>query len=81
MTANTEVGRYEVTVNLMPRAYKALNTASEAAGLSRTDVLNRAVQIAAVVERALADGGAVFVRESAGSGVRELLIETDEVIS
>jgi hypothetical protein len=35
----------KVTVNLLPDAYKAIETAAEREGISRTDAINRALQV------------------------------------
>jgi hypothetical protein len=53
-----------VTVNLTPRASRALEIATRLTGDSKTDTLNRAVQIYAFLEETLANGGTVLVQES-----------------
>ncbi len=53
-----------VTVNLVTRASRALQLAAELTGDSRTDIINRAIQVYAYVVQIEANGGAVYVRES-----------------
>lgn len=53
-----------VTVNLVPRASKALQLAVELTGDTKTDTINRALQVYAYWEKVLADGGALYVREA-----------------
>lgn len=74
----TEPGLYKVTVNLIPRAYDALERTAELTGLDRTVCINRALQIAELVEQSFAAGQRVFVRDEGRKGwqrEREILIE------
>jgi hypothetical protein len=57
---------HKVTVNLIPKAWDAANETAERLGLSRTDVINRALQAYAFLERATADGSEVLVRSRDG---------------
>lgn len=51
----------KLTVNLTPASVAALNATAELTGLSRTDCVNRALQLYAAVERASRqDGGEVL---------------------
>jgi uncharacterized protein (DUF1778 family) len=51
-----------VTVNLIPKASQALERAASLTGDSKTDVINRALQVYAFVEQILHDDGAVSVQ-------------------
>lgn len=62
----------KVTVNLIPRASRALRSASKLTGDSKTDTINRALQIYAYLEEINSQGGAIYVRESEDSEVRLL---------
>jgi hypothetical protein len=53
-----------VTVNLSARAARALEEAAKLTGDSKTDTINRALQIYAYFEQITQDGGAIYVRES-----------------
>lgn len=55
-----------LTVNLVPRAHAAMLLASEINGLSKTDTVNRALQLYAYVEHTLSDGGELLVRDPDG---------------
>lgn len=61
-----------VTVNLTARSAKALEEAVAATGDTQTDVINRALQVYAYLESAMAEGDRVYV-EKAESGERERL--------
>jgi hypothetical protein len=53
-----------VTVNLTPRSSKALEEVVRLTGDSKTDSLNRAIQIYAYIEHILSAGGTISVRET-----------------
>ncbi|MEU8250182.1 hypothetical protein [Nonomuraea sp. NPDC048916] len=54
-----------VTVNLTSRANDALDRAADLTGLSRTDTINRALQVYAYIEEIVnAQGGTLYVREA-----------------
>lgn len=61
MAANLE----RVTVNLAPRASHALEQAVGLTGDSKTDAINRALQVYAYIEQVMRDGGEVLVRINA----------------
>jgi hypothetical protein len=61
-----------VTVNLTGRSSRALDAATELTGDSKTDTINRALQIYAFLEQVMAGGGSVYARESPG-GELELI--------
>jgi hypothetical protein len=51
----------KVSANFVPRAVQALELASALTGDSRTDVLNRAVQMYAYLAKMMEEGNLVFV--------------------
>jgi hypothetical protein len=55
-------GLERVTVNLAPRASRALEKAVKLTGDSKTDTINRALQVYAYLEEVWADNGQVLVR-------------------
>ncbi|MFJ1706569.1 hypothetical protein [Kitasatospora sp. NPDC088346] len=57
-----------LTVNLTPRAAKALDQAAAASGDSRTDTVNRALQVYAYLEQVSRNGGSLYVREGGDAG-------------
>jgi hypothetical protein len=63
-----------VTVNLTARSSRALNEAVRCTGDSKTDTLNRAIQIYAYIERILQSGGSVHIRETPDSELERLKI-------
>lgn len=52
-----------VTVNLIPRASRALTLGTDSTGYSKTDFMNRAVQAYAYMEHVVACGGEILVRD------------------
>lgn len=70
-TGTTEF--HKVTVNLIPKAWEAANTTAAHLGLSRTDVINRALQAYAFLEQVVADGGKIIVSRRGGSEVVKFL--------
>jgi hypothetical protein len=63
-----------ITVNLTGRASRALELATELTGDTKTDAVNRALQIYAYMEQITAAGGSVYVREAAGSELERLKV-------
>ena len=61
-----------VTVNLVARASRALQRLSDLTGDSKTDSINRALQVYAYLEEVTANGGAIYVRESKESELQLL---------
>lgn len=53
-----------VTVNLTARASRALDQAAKITGDTKTDTINRALQVYAYLEQITNDGGVIYVRES-----------------
>ena len=62
----------KVTVNLIPKAWAAAGDAAERLGLTRTDVINRALQAYAFLEEQIAAGAEVLVRQPDGT-VRQVM--------
>jgi len=56
-------GPERVTVNLVPRASRALQRLVDLTGDSKTDSINRAIQVCAYLEEISANGGDIYVRE------------------
>ena len=54
---------HKVTVNLIQLAWDAANETAALKGLSRTDVINRALQAYAWLEQQEAEGAEVFVQK------------------
>jgi hypothetical protein len=63
-----------VTVNFTTRSSQALEEAVRLTGDSKTDSLNRAIQIYAYIEQVLQSGGSIYIRETPGSEPERLKI-------
>lgn len=63
-----------VTVNLTARSSRALEVATELTGDTKTDTINRALQIYAFLEQILARGGSIYTRESADAELERIKI-------
>jgi hypothetical protein len=63
-----------VTVNLVRRASQALRRLSERTGDTRTDCINRSIQVYDYLERVDSAGGAIYVRESKNSELERVKI-------
>jgi hypothetical protein len=63
-----------LTVNLTGRASRALDQATEITGDTKTDAVNRALQVYAYLEEVLARGGSLYVREAQGSELERLKV-------
>lgn len=61
-----------VTVNLSARSAHALDQAVELTGDSKTDAINRSLQVYAFIEQVLHGDGAVYVRESSDGELERL---------
>lgn len=64
MTASNELTR--LTVNLIPKADAAMQAAAKREGLSRTDIVNRALQLYEFAGQIGDEGGELLVRNRAG---------------
>jgi hypothetical protein len=69
--ASTSLER--VTVNLVPRTSEALRLAVELTGDSKTDTINRALQLYAFFMKIQADDGSILIRD-AGGELEKLLL-------
>lgn len=67
-------GLERITVNLTQRSWSALEAAVEITGDTKTDTINRAVQIYAYLEQVIRQRGSVHVRERAGAELERLKI-------
>jgi hypothetical protein len=68
-------GRPErITVNVISRASRALSLAAELNGDTKTDTVNRALQVYAYLSQISARGGSVYVRETAESELEPLKV-------
>ncbi len=65
-------GLERITVNLTPRSSCALEFAVDMTGDTKTDAINRAVQIYAWLEQVLEGGGSVHVRPAEGAALERL---------
>ncbi|MFI6522647.1 hypothetical protein ACIBF1_44340 [Spirillospora sp. NPDC050679] len=63
-----------VTVNLTARSSRALEQTVQSTGDSKTDAINRAVQISAYVEEVLANGGAIYVKDGPDGELERLKV-------
>ncbi len=64
-----------VTVNLTPKAYADLQRLNVSTGLSKTDVMNRALQVYALVEDLLdRGGGSIVVKPPDGETARIVIL-------
>lgn len=61
-----------VTVNLIPRASRALQRLTDLTEDNRTDIINRALQLYCYVEETTSNGGEVYIREPKDSEPRLL---------
>jgi hypothetical protein len=59
-----------VTVNLTPRAWNALEATVQRTGDTKTDTINRALQIYNYIEEIMHSGGAVVVQDRNGKPER-----------
>ena len=61
-----------VTVNLTARSSQALDQVVQITGDSRTDAINRAIQVYAFIEEILNEGGVAYVRPSPDADLERL---------
>lgn len=59
-----------VTVNLVPRTAKALQLAVDITGDTKTDTINRAIQMYAFMEETVRQGGTILVRDKPDGDVQ-----------
>lgn len=63
-----------VTVNLTPRSVASLDRLVEITGDSKTDSINKSLQIYAYIQQLLQSGGALYVREPDSEELERLRI-------
>lgn len=63
-----------VTVNFTARSSRALDEVVRLTGDSKTDSLNRAIQIYAYIEQVLQAGGSIYIRETPDGEAERLKI-------
>jgi hypothetical protein len=61
-----------VTVNITGRSSRALDLLTQLTGDTKTDAINRALQVYAYMEQVAAHGGSVYVREAVDSELERL---------
>lgn len=67
MASGSGSGLTRVTVNLNRQAVQALEVVSEATGYSKTDTINRALQVYAIVQQIMQrNGGALQIKHDDG---------------
>ena len=64
--ADTQTLR-KITVNLIPKAWEAAEDTADRLSLTRTDVINRALQAYAFLEEQIAGGATVLIRHPDGA--------------
>ncbi|MEU7180759.1 hypothetical protein ACWIG3_18335 [Streptomyces celluloflavus] len=57
-------GPVRVTVNLAPKAAAALDQAVKLTGDTKTDTINRSLQIYAYLEKVIQEGGTLYTRSA-----------------
>jgi hypothetical protein len=65
-------GLERVTVNLAPRSVAALDALVQLTGDTKTDAINKALQVYSYLQGLMHDGGALYVRETAGGEMERL---------
>jgi hypothetical protein len=63
-----------VTVNLNHRASEALEQVAVLVGETKTDAINRALQVYALLHQVQADGGTIYTRERGSKELERLRI-------
>jgi hypothetical protein len=63
-----------ITVNVIGRASRALDLAAELTGDTKTDTVNRALQVYAYLTQVSVRGGSVYVREAEDSKLEPLKV-------
>lgn len=67
-------GMYQVTVNLTPRAFQALEQAAKLTNHSQTDTVNRALQVYSYIADITRNHGDVYVRDNGSAQLERLHI-------
>ena len=68
----TLVGAERVTVNLTPRSVRALNNLVGWTDYTKTDTINRGLQIYEFIQQIMENGGTVHVRQGEGAELERL---------
>jgi hypothetical protein len=71
-SATRREGLERVTVNLTPKAAQALEQAVKLTGDSKTDTINRSLQVYAYLEEILQHGGSLYTRVAGESELERL---------
>jgi len=71
-TLDSRRGLDRITVNLIPKASRALASAMGRNGDSKTDTVNRALQLYEFVTRLEAEGGTLYVRGQDGTELERI---------
>jgi hypothetical protein len=72
---NGRGGHFErLTVNITRRASRALDLLTKLTGDTKTDSVNRALQVYAYMEQVTAHGGSVYIRRANGSRLERLKV-------
>lgn len=66
------VAAERVTVNLTPRSVRALNNLVGWTGYTKTDSINRGLQIYEFIQQIMENGGTVHIRQSEGAELERL---------
>ena len=61
-----------ITMNLTSRSAQALEVATDLTGDSKTDTVNRALQVYAFLTHVISNGGSIYVRESNDADLEQL---------
>ncbi|MFL6126901.1 MAG: hypothetical protein ACJ73U_45675 [Actinophytocola sp.] len=67
-------GADRVTSNLTPRSVRAMNNLAHWTGYTKTDILNRALQIYEFVQQVVENGGSLQIRQSESAELERLTI-------
>lgn len=67
-----ERGPQRVTVNLSARSAAALDETSQRAGETKTDTINKALQLYAEMRKMLDEGGALYIREPGSKEIERI---------
>lgn len=73
MTSSQKDPLTRITVNLIPRADAALTLSQQLTGDSKTDIINRALQLYAFVEDIIDNDGEFLVRDKGGEMMKVLI--------
>jgi len=66
------VGAERTTTNLTPRSVRAIHNLVDWTGCTKTDTINRALQIYEFIQQVMKNGGTLHVRQSGGAELERL---------